>query len=233
VGQGLDPDAPNGDTDSDGLSDVIEVGGDIANPLDSDNDGVINALEEAGYAADASVIDGLALVNGSKLRISTAGSEKLSNVIVVPITEKPPSIDFSLGVVTYSTTSTPGGSVNITMTFSDELPENLVIYKLDGAGTYVEVPANIWRQVNSTTIDVVITDGDPLTDMDGILNGLIRYSIAVGAGSSVSAAGQVDGGGGGCVLAEASGTDPILPMLILIALIGLACRRPAVCKYEA
>jgi gliding motility-associated-like protein/uncharacterized repeat protein (TIGR01451 family) len=43
VALGLDPNNP--DTDGDGIEDGVEVGPDIANPLDEDNDGIIDALD--------------------------------------------------------------------------------------------------------------------------------------------------------------------------------------------
>ena len=57
VALGLDPNDPDGDTDNDGVSDVLEVGNDVANPLDGDVDGVIDALEEAGLTVDYLEID--------------------------------------------------------------------------------------------------------------------------------------------------------------------------------
>ena len=45
IALGLDPDDPDGDSDNDGQSDVIELGGDIENPLDNDVDVVIRSEE--------------------------------------------------------------------------------------------------------------------------------------------------------------------------------------------
>ena len=61
---GLDPNAPDGDTDRDGVSDVLEVGSDLDNPLDTDGDGVIDALEPASDAMNAMVASGLSLTGG-------------------------------------------------------------------------------------------------------------------------------------------------------------------------
>ncbi|HWK55481.1 MAG TPA: hypothetical protein VNR18_13975 [Hyphomicrobiales bacterium] len=60
---GLNPDAPNGDTDGDGLTDVAELGA-LEAPLDSDGDGLIDALEPGDAAHDAQRIVGLALFAG-------------------------------------------------------------------------------------------------------------------------------------------------------------------------
>ena len=47
---GTDPNNP--DTDGDGIEDGVEVGDDIANPLDEDNDGIIDALDSNTEDAD-------------------------------------------------------------------------------------------------------------------------------------------------------------------------------------
>ncbi len=228
VGRGLDPNVSDGDTDGDGLPDIIEVGGDIANPLDSDYDGVIDAIETGGSAADATVIDGLALPNGAKVRISTTGGEALSRAMVVPVELQPLGTDFSFGAISYSATAPKGGSVGIVMVFSRELPRNLVVYKLDGNGSLVELPTAMWRQTSATTIELSVTDGDPLTDMDAILNGNIDDPIAIGNRNTLPVTGQ--GGGGGCLIAQAQGADPMLPILLGLAIVGLLRRYPLVPK---
>jgi gliding motility-associated-like protein/uncharacterized repeat protein (TIGR01451 family) len=50
VALGTDPNNP--DTDGDGIEDGVEVGDDIANPLDEDNDGIIDALDSNTEDAD-------------------------------------------------------------------------------------------------------------------------------------------------------------------------------------
>ena len=51
IGLLLNPKNP--DTDGDGRWDALEVGSDLANPLDEDGDGVPDALESADPSADA------------------------------------------------------------------------------------------------------------------------------------------------------------------------------------
>ncbi|UJB64382.1 hypothetical protein YS110_06295 [Acidovorax sp. YS12] len=69
---GLNPDAPNADTDGDGIPDATELGDDLDNPLDSDGDGVIDALEPGNAAQDARRIAGLALLDGIPGRLLEA-----------------------------------------------------------------------------------------------------------------------------------------------------------------
>jgi len=110
----------------------------------------------------------------------------------------------------------------MTFEFSFELPADLVIYKVDNDGNYNELPTNLWTKVNSTTVDVTVTDGDALTDLDGLVNGSIEDPIAV--------AGQQDGGGGGgCSLSttRSTGIDPVWLFLLLAPGLGILRRRTA------
>ncbi|MEN8801705.1 MAG: hypothetical protein ABF297_06980 [Thiogranum sp.] len=83
IALGLDPNDPDGDTDDDTASDVIETGSDPGNPLpvDSDGDGVIDALEAGTSATDASVASGLKLSSGDTVTITAAGDIVLSLLV--------------------------------------------------------------------------------------------------------------------------------------------------------
>ena len=88
---GLDPNDPDGDTDDDAASDVIETGADPSNPMpvDSDGDGVIDALEPRTSAIDASVASGLTLSSGDTMSITTVSGEMLSEVSAAAATGGP------------------------------------------------------------------------------------------------------------------------------------------------
>jgi hypothetical protein len=111
------------------------------------------------------------------------------------------------------------------MEFSDDLPANHVIYKVDGA-TYSRLPSTIWILVDPRTVDITLTDGDPLTDLDGTINGSIDDPIALGAEVTADGgdAGGGDSGGGGCVLNTNAGIDPLFS-LGMLALLGCSFRR--------
>ncbi len=129
---GLDVSKPSGDSDDDGISDFIELGGDISNPLDSDGDGVINALESGSMAADATIASGLKLPDGSRVEIATASGKLLSGInVVAAVANSPAGVSFPFGVLSYNTTSDTGASVEIALTFSGELPVNIKLYKVD------------------------------------------------------------------------------------------------------
>jgi hypothetical protein len=223
---GLDPTDPEGDTDNDGVSDILELGMDPGHPRDSDVDGVIDALEPGATAADATVASRAPLGGGVSATITTAAGEALTGVSVAVATGAPAGIDFPFGTLGYTTTSPVGGSVTVRMSFSAELPANLGVFKVGNGGVFSELPSSVWRRVDAHSVDVTLTDGDPLTDLDGAANGSIDDPIALGevvpvSGSSVSGG----GGGGGCVLNPAAREDPALPILILLSLGSWFLRR--------
>jgi len=198
IALGLDPNDPDGDTDNDGLSDVDEVG-DVNNPMDNDGDGVIDALEPGADASNAEITSGLALTSGDTVTITTETGEMLSQVSTAEATDTPGGINFPLGTVSYTTTSPVGGSVTVRLTFSVDLPGSLVIYKVDNANVYTELPATIWTQIDVRTVDITLTDGGPF-DLDGMINGSIDDPLGAGGQVLAGFGGGGSGGGGLCSL---------------------------------
>ncbi|HEB86949.1 MAG TPA: tandem-95 repeat protein [Gammaproteobacteria bacterium] len=222
----LNPNAVNGDTDGDGIPDANEIG-DPANPTDSDSDGVINALEAGATASDAAIASGVPLDNGDAVTISSNG-QALTGVVTGTATNGPAGINFPLGTIGYTTTTTnPGDTVTVRLTFSAALPSNMKLYKVDNSGAFTELPTSVWTLVNSTTVDVTLTDGDPATDLDGIADGSIDDPLAVGSPAPSSS-----GGGGGCTLTNSGdqAKDPLMPMLMLTAVVWLSRRKRPGCK---
>jgi hypothetical protein len=74
---------------------------------------------------------------------------------------------------------------------------------------------------------VTLTDGDPATDLDGVANGSIEDPIAVTSVSSSTSSTSSSGGGGGCTLStgDAAGKDPLMPVLVLTAIVSLYRRK--------
>jgi hypothetical protein len=225
IALGLDPTDPDGDTDNDGISDVLEVGVDVDNPLDGDVDGVIDALEPGSDAADAMIASGLPLDGGGSLVITTATGETLSAVSAAAATGGPAGINFPFGVLSYTTSSAVGGSVPVQMEFSADLPANLAIYKVDHAGVYRELPASLWTRVSPRRVDLTLTDGDPQTDLDGMVNASIEDPVAPAEVVPLAGSSSGGGGGGGCVMSAAAREDPTLPLLTLAALVYMSRRR--------
>jgi hypothetical protein len=232
IALGLDPNDPDGDTDNDGFSDVDETGGGDppdALPLDEDNDGVIDALEPGATASDASVASGLRLSSGDTVTITAAG-ETLSQVSAAAASGGPPTgvINFPFGSISYTTSSPLGGSAVARMAFSAELPVLLGLYKEDN-GVFSELPTSTWTLVDPRTVDVTLTDGDPLTDLDGVANSSIEDPVAPAELAPLASISS-GGGGGGCALDTAGqqDRDPIFPLLLLAAF-GYGLRRRRNC----
>ena len=141
----------------------------------------------------------------------------------------PNDVIFPFGTISYKTTAKKGGSVVTRFEFSSNLPDNLVIYKVDNKGKYTKLPKSLWNKVDNRTIDVTLTDGDDLTDLDGAKNGSIEDPIAVGGDTS----GAYDfGGSSGCTISNTQSTsiDPIWLFLLAIPGAGLMRRRLAASK---
>jgi hypothetical protein len=216
VALGLDPNDPDGDTDGDGDSDVLEVGGDVNSPRDSDGDGVIDALEPGLSATDASVASGLTLSSGDTMSITTAAGEMLSAVSAAAATGGPAGINFPFGSISYTTSSPVGGSVTVRMAFSADLPVPLGLYKEDD-GVFSELPADIWTLVDPATVDITLTDGDLVTDLDGVAGSIEDPVAPAEVVPLTSTSTSSSGGGGGCALNTAGqqDPDPIFPLLML------------------
>ena len=121
----------------------------------------------------------------------------------------------------------------MTFDFSADLPDPLTIFKLVN-NVPNELPTNLWTKVDANTVEVIVTDGDPLTDQDGV-NGIIVDPIAV-AGQQSSGGGGGGGdddlfdfGGGGCTIgsSQSAGMDPIWLFLLLAPGLGILRRRTA------
>jgi len=220
---GTDPN--NKDTDSDGVVDgeddlpldsegSVDTDGDgIGNKLDpdDDNDGVIDVFESDQDSLDASTASGLPLLNGDTLTIVTASGESLAQVTSTEVEaiDGRSGINLLLGLVSYTTSAEIGGSVTVRMTLSRKLPEDLIIYKLNDEGGIYELPPAFWRQLDERTIEISVTDGDPLTDSDNSVNGSITDPVILGAAPASSS-----GGGGGCTINPKGRVDPVWLLLL-------------------
>ena len=167
------------------------------------------------------------------MTISTEAGEVITDVSTGEATNAPGGLVFPFGTISYTTTSPVGGSVTMTFDFSADLPDPLSIYKVDKNGNYNELPTNLWKKVDANTVEVTVTDGDALTDMDGVANGSIEDPIAV-AGQQSSGGGGGDNdtfdfGGGGCTIGntQSARMDPIWLFLLLAPGLGILRRRAA------
>ena len=217
IALGLDPNDPDGDTDKDGLSDVIEVGGDIGNPLDSDGDGVIDALEPGSSATDAATASGVEMNSGTIVSLTNTSGEALSAVSTESVTNGSNGFNFPYGALNF-TASIPTGEVRITirLSFSVDLPADIAIFKTDSNGNVVgEVPNQDWIRLDKRNIDLTLTDGGPF-DQDGLVDGKIVDPLALG----VSTTPPTDGDG-----SSRSGGMVDLWLLLMLGFLGMLRHR--------
>ena len=200
----LDP-AESLDTDGDGTGNNFDD--------DDDNDGVVDVIEGDQDSIDASTASGIPLSNGNTLTIVTASGESLSQVASdeIEAIHGRTGVNLLFGMVSYTTSSEIGGSVTVRMILSSKLPTELIIYKLDNEGVLNELSTTFWRQVDERTIEINLTDGDPLTDSDNSVNGSITDPIIMGIAPPSSG-----GGGGGCTINAKARVDPVW-LLLLVA----------------
>ena len=167
--------------------------------------------------------------------IKTEPGQTITAVSTDKATNAPSGYDFPFGTISYTTSSPVGGDVTMRFKFSADLPGKLTVFKVDKNGNYTELPTNLWKKIDDRTIDVTVTDGDALTDMDGAADGSTEDPIAV-AGQQSSGGGGGGGdddlfdfGGGGCSIGntQSAGMDPIWLFLLLAPGLGLLRRRAA------
>jgi len=101
------------------------------------------------------------------------------------------------GVISYNTTSAVGATVAIELVFNSELPDDINLYKVDSNGTFVLLPVSAWQQVDAFTLTLWLTDGDPVTDLDGVADGVIEDPLAVAVGVPTENSNQNKSSGGG------------------------------------
>ena len=160
--------------------------------------------------------------------LTTAQGDVITDVTTGEAIGGPDEVIFPYGVIGYTTTSQLGGSVAMLFEFSSNLPDDLVIYKVDENNKYTKLPNSLWNKVNNRSIEVTVTDVDGLTDQ-GPEDGVIEDPVAVGGDVS----GAYDfGGSGGCTISNTQSTsmDPILLFLLAVPGMGLMHRRLAASK---
>ena len=163
----------------------------------------------------------LSLSGGGTVDVVSSG-ELLSSFSTAGISGATPAgVSFPMGQISYSSTVAVGASKTVSLTFSNALPANTVLYKIHSPATLYSLitqgsGANQWSLTGAKTISINITDGGPL-DLDGTANGTIIDPVAVGSATGVVA--SSGGGGGGCVIATQTRFDPVLLGLFLISLL--------------
>ncbi|MBC2709440.1 MAG: hypothetical protein HGJ94_00025 [Desulfosarcina sp.] len=108
-----------------------------------------------------------------------------------------PSRQFPYGVNRFLITGLSAGeSVTVSIEFPDAVSTTAQYYKVNSSGQ--------WREIifgsndGDNLITLILTDGDPLTDADGVENGIIEDPGALTTTTTTAASSS--GGGGGCFI---------------------------------
>ena len=129
-----------------------------------------------------------------------------------------PSMTFPYGTTKFKITGlAPGAIVTVTLVFPDNMPTSAKYYKISTANGWQEIPFG--SNDGDNTITLTLTDGDPLTDADG-LNGTIDDPGAV---ATTSSSGSSGGGGGSCFIDTVGrGTVDHVGEVLLFGLVAMA-----------
>ena len=109
-----------------------------------------------------------------------------------------PDMDFPCGATRFTITGlAPGESVTVSLVMPEDVPTSAKYYKISATDGWQEIPFG--SNDGDNIITITVTDGDPLTDADGVENGTIvdPGAIATSDAPPVSGGG---GGGGGCFI---------------------------------
>lgn len=148
--------------------------------LDSDGDGIADSREAASSVANASKIDGLAVLSGALMDIEVTGGA-LYGFKVEEALKGPENVAFAAGLFNYRVIpNRVADSVVVKITPSTPWSDRLVLYKVDSAGKYSKIAAEKWVRVeNSNAIELTLVDGGEF-DEDGVANGVIVDPLAIG-----------------------------------------------------
>lgn len=177
IAAGLDP--ASTDSDADGMADVLEVGSDCDNPMDTDGDSVIDAIESGDNANDSSIAGPVKPVPDGELTLLVNSGDALSDISTPNVTDHGPGIVFDSGGFKFTTSVPNGGSQTVSIMY-DKIPASPLLFLLGPSDSVTPIPADRWSLVDPTTINVSLTDGDAGTDQDGETNGSIMATLAIG-----------------------------------------------------
>ncbi len=178
-------------TDSNGNG-VLDSEEKIDDQSDNDNDGTPDYMDTDTARVREATGGGTILIHcdkGDLVQVAAFGADDPA----VSETGKP-AIAFPHGALRFNITGiTPGAFVDVKIEFPEDVPKDAELYKITDAG---------WQKLDfgsnngDATITVRLTDGDPATDADGMVNGIIVDPSALGVpeGSGNENGGGDDGG---------------------------------------
>jgi len=180
-----------------------------------------------------------------------ASGGAFANVVAVepgdpalPQVGKPEDCTFPYGAIQFDITDiAEGDSVTVTLVFPGDVPTTATYYKISEANGWK--PVEFGSNDGDNTITITLTDGDPLTDADGVVNGRIVDPGALGiteeadvddnSGDTTSATSSGGGGGGdSCFISSINAEAGTAPALLIAALFiaALLIRRTNNVKHD-
>ncbi len=109
-----------------------------------------------------------------------------------------------------------GQSVVVTLVYPDNVPTTAKYYKISAVNGWQEIP--FASNNGDNTIMITLTDGDALTDADGLENGEIDDPGALATTSSGNTSSN-GGGGGGCFISSAAAPQKHVTLAVLIVML--------------
>lgn len=111
-----------------------------------------------------------------------------------------PASPFPYGVNQFLVTGiTDGQEITVTIVYPDNVPTSAKYYKINASGQWTEIPFG--SNDGDNRITLTLTDGDPLTDSDGVANGIISDPGGLTTeATSGSSSGSSSGGSSGCFI---------------------------------
>jgi hypothetical protein len=202
------------DTDQNGVLDSEEGTGDY------DGDGAMD-FEDPDTTCVRHAMGGEKLVLHTSRGAFAEVKCRRDNDPEIPQLNKP-SVSFPYGTTQFKITGLNAGeTVTVRLMFPDNVPTTAKYYKIDAASGWREIAFG--SNDGDETITLSLTDGDPLTDADGLENGEIDDPGALAATSGSTAGAGSGGGGGGssCFITSAAASQNSATSAIWLAVIML------------
>jgi len=155
---------------------------------------------------------------------SSIPTDTLSSTALV----NPPAGFFPFGKIAHRVNTTANATVTVRLIFPTAQPVGFKLYQVDFANNYTLIPANRYTVINSTTLDLTLTDGGTY-DLDAVAgNGIIINQFTAGTpAAAVTAAAKP----GGCSINPAADFDPSLLLMLLLSGIYLWRRKPRIGQH--
>jgi hypothetical protein len=117
----------------------------------------------------------------------------------IPQLNRPAAVSLPYGTVKFKLNNLPpGDTATVKLVFPGPIPTNYKYYKIDSINGWHEI--QFGSNDGDNEITLTLTDGDPATDADGLVNGVIVDPGAVAATATPATTAAGGGGGGGCFI---------------------------------